>query len=137
MPPLLEERSPAVQMVLGAIVPASFGALVGLFLITSEPAYLVGSVLGIGGGYFAGLEHHGAADGAARGFIGGFLFGLFILTVRELTGEEEKALIPEPAAGLLVITVVFGMGLGALGGHMRARHARKHEPHVPEAPAET
>lgn len=133
LPPLLEERPPALQIVLGAVVPAVFGAIVGLLLITSEPAYLIGSVLGIAGGFFAGLEHDNKADGAARGFIGGFLFGLFILAVRDLSGEAGEAHLPDPPALLLVITVGFGIGLGALGA--RAREKRTPAVPAPDEPA--
>ena len=77
-------------------------------------------MLAIGGGYFAGKEHDGAGEGALRGLVGGSLFGGGILLVHEATGKEAKADLPHPAALLLVITVVFGIALGAMGG--RATH---------------
>jgi hypothetical protein len=109
-----------MQVFLAGAVPLAFGALCGWLLGVNEIAYLVASVLAIGGGYFAGKEHDGAAEGALRGLVGGSLFGAGILLVHEATGEEPKADLPEPAALLLVITVGFGIVLGALGG--RATH---------------
>jgi hypothetical protein len=76
------------------------------------------------GGFLAGLEHRDAGSAAVRGLIGGGLFGGFILIVHELTGEEAKAHLPEPAIVLAIITAVLGSGLGALG----ARFRRKREP---------
>ena len=125
LPPLLSSRPPILQLVLAGIVPAAFGALTGWSLGVSEPLYLVLSLLGVLGGYFAGFDHLGARAGALRGLLGGALFGGFILLVHELSGEEAKAELPEPAILLLVITTVLGMGLGALGGRSRARRERK------------
>jgi hypothetical protein len=104
------------------VVPAAFGAVCGWLLGVDETAYLIASVLAIGGGYFAGTEHDGAGEGALRGFVGGLLFGGLILLVHEATGEEAKAELPHPAALLLIITVGLGIILGALGG--RATHQR-------------
>lgn len=125
LPPLLSSRPPAVQGVLAGVVPAAFGALVGVMLGVSEPLYLVLSVLGILGGFAAGLEHDRPAAGALRGLAGGALFGGLILIVHELTGNEAKAELPEPAILLLVITIGFGVALGALGARSRARRAAR------------
>jgi hypothetical protein len=86
----------------------------------NKTAYLVASILAIGGGYFAGRDHDGAREGALRGVVGGSLFGGFILIVHEATGKAAKAKLPHPSILLLVITVGGGVILGALGG--RARH---------------
>jgi len=126
LPPLLSERPPVLQIVLANVVPLVFGGICGLLLGISEPAYLVLSVLAIGGGYFAGLEHPTAREGAARGAIGGIQFGAMILLVHELTGKEAKAELPHPAIVLVVLTTVFGVLLGYLGGRSRAkRDARR------------
>jgi hypothetical protein len=101
-------------------VPAAFGALCGWLLGVNKAAYLIASVLAIGGGYFAGMEHDGGSEGAIRGALGGSLFGGFILLVHEATGKEAKADLPHPAALLLLFTIGFGILLGTLGG--RARH---------------
>jgi len=105
-----------MQVFLAGAVPLAFGAVCGWLLGVNETAYLVASLLAIGGGYFAGKEHDGAGEGALRGLVGGGLFGGGILLVHEATGKEPKADLPEPAALLLVITVGAGIVLGALGG---------------------
>ena len=125
MPHLFKTQPIALKVVLAGIVPSLFGAVTGWALGVSEIAYLVLSVLGIGGGYFAGLEHDGAREGTLRGFVGGSLFGSFILIAAELIDKEHKAHLPEPHILLVVITTVLGMGLGALGG--RRRHKRETE----------
>ena len=122
-PPLLSSRPPGVQALLGLVVPIIGGAIGGVLLGVSEPVYLVYSVLAIGAGYFGGLEHVGAEEGALRGFAGGLMFGTFILVAKELTGAEPKAHLPQPEILLVVITTVLGVGLGALGGRSRGRRA--------------
>jgi hypothetical protein len=126
MPHLLRERPMAAQAVLAGLVPAAFGALCGWLLGVNELAYVVLTVLAIGGGYFAGLEHRGPGEGAIRGIIGGTLFGSFILLIHEATGEEPKAELPHPEVLLIAVTAVFGVGLGALGGRRRERYETTH-----------
>lgn len=123
LPPLLAERPPALRLVLAGVVPALFGAICGVLLGVNEAAYVILSILAIGGGYFAGLEHGTPREGAIRGSVGGTLFGAFILIAHEISGEEAKAELPEPAILLLVVTIGFGVLLGALGARRRARHA--------------
>ena len=121
MPHLLRERPVGLQVVLAGVVPAVFGAVTGWALGVNEIAYIVLSVLGIGGGYLAGMEHRGAGEGAIRGVIGGSLFGAFILITAHLIDKEHKAHLPEPEILLVAITTAFGIGLGALGGRARVR----------------
>jgi hypothetical protein len=109
-----------MQVFLAGAVPLAFGAICGWLLGVNKTAYLIASVLAIGGGYFAGKEHDGAGEGALRGLVGGSLFGAGILLVHEATGKEAKADLPHPAALLLIVTVGVGIVLGALGG--RATH---------------
>jgi hypothetical protein len=122
MPHLLRSRPIGMQVFLAGALPAAFGALCGWLLGINKTAYLIASVLAIGGGYFAGTEHDGAREGAIRGYVGGTLFGGLILLVHEATGKEAKADLPHPAALLLIVTIGFGIILGALGG--RATHQR-------------
>ena len=119
MPELLRERPLPIQAVAAAIVPVIFGAVTGWMLGVSEAVYVILSILGIGGGYFAGMEHSNARTGAIRGLFGGALFGSSILLVHEATGAEAKAHLQEPEIILVGITTAFGVGLGALGGHKR------------------
>src|SRR5918994_3451781 len=120
-PDLLDSHPPQLQMILALVVPSVFGIVTGILLGVSEIAYLILSLLGIAGGYLAGKEHVGASEGATRGFTGGILFGTFILAGHAVTGMERQAHLPEPEILLVVITTVFGIGLGALGGRSREK----------------
>ena len=120
--PLFDEMGSAEQVIRALVVPAAFGLLTGFVLGWSEALYLVmAGPIGIGGGFFAGLEHRGAEHGGLRGVIGGLLFGTFILLGNELSGADPKAHLPDPQVLLVVITAVAGGLLGALGGRLRAR----------------
>src|SRR4029079_3302732 len=97
------------------------GALCGVLLGASEPAYLIVSLITVAGGYLAGFDHLGAAAGERRGFLGGLLFGSSILIAHEIAGTDPKADLPHPGILLIVLTTVLGIGLGALGGRARAK----------------
>jgi hypothetical protein len=126
-PPLLTSRPLPLQIVLAGLVPAAFGAICGWLLGVSEVAYTVLAVpVAILGGAAAGFEHDKPRQGALRGFVGGALFGGFILIVHELTGKAAKAHLPDPPAVLAAVTAVAGAGLGALGGSWR-RDAEERE----------
>ena len=114
-----------MQIVVGNVVPALFGAVTGVMLGVWEPLYLVLSVLGILGGYAAGLEHRAATEGALRGVVGGLIFGAFILLGHRISGLDAKAHLPEPELLLVVITTLVGAALGALGGSARAKRMRR------------
>ena len=122
---LLRERSHGAEMALVVAVPIIFGAITGYFLGESEAVYTVLALLGIVGGFFAGLEHEGALEGFYRGILGGLLFGTAILVTNGLIDEEPKAHLPDPEVMLIVITGAFGAALGALGGWLRERRDRK------------
>ena len=122
---LLRERSHGLEMALVVVVPVIFGVVTGVMLGQSEGIYLVLSLLGILGGFVAGLEHEGGLEGFYRGLLGGLLFGLAILTTNGLLDEEPKAHLPDPEVLLIVITGGFGAALGALGGWFRTRGGRR------------
>ena len=125
-PPLLSSRSPAEQIVVANVVPCLFGAITGIVLGLNEIAYLLlAGPIGILGGYFAGLEHRGGAEGAARGALGGVQFGALILGAHELSGMDAEAHLPHPAILLVVLTTGFGVVLGFLGGLTRERRMRR------------
>jgi hypothetical protein len=120
LPPLLASRPRAAQVVLAGLVPAGYGALCGWVLGVNEVVYTVmAAPVAILGGLVAGFDHRGSRSGALRGLVGGTLFGGFILIAHELTGEEAKAELPEPAIILAAVTGVIGSLLGALGGRWR------------------
>jgi hypothetical protein len=125
MPVLLRSREVPLQVVLAAVIPALAGALAGWLLGVNEIAYLVWSVLALVGGYFAGLEHDGAGEGAVRGVLGGSLFGAVLLLVHHATGQEATAELPHPELVLVAITALIGTVSGALGGARRAKGERK------------
>jgi hypothetical protein len=127
LPTLLRTRPLPAQLLLAGLLPVAFGALCGWLLGVNKTAYLVLSLLAIAGGYLAGQEHAGAAEGAIRGAIGGTLFGGSILLVHEATGKAAKADLPDPKILLMAITIVAGVTLGALGGRRRANHAEVEE----------
>ena len=122
---LLKERSNAEEAIAVVAVPLVFGAVTGWVLGLSEPIYLVLSLLGILGGFAAGLEHEYGLEGFYRGLLGGLLFGLGILLANGIIGKEPKAHLPDPEVLLIVITGGFGAALGALGGTIRDRRQRR------------
>ena len=124
VPPLLKDQPRWVQVTLALIVPSVYGLFTGYVLGHSEGGYLILGLLGVLGGAAAGFDHDGTGPGAARGLLGGTLFGVGILLGHELEGSEAKADIPSPAVLLLVITVGLGVILGAIGGRLRARVER-------------
>jgi hypothetical protein len=122
MPVLLRSREVPLQVVLAVVIPAAAGALAGWLLGVNEVAYLVWSLLALLGGFFAGLEHNGAGEGAIRGVLGGAMFGAVLLLVHKATGQDPTAKLPDPEVVLVVLTAVIGTVAGALGGLRRARH---------------
>jgi hypothetical protein len=126
LPPLLSARSPGEQILVANVIPCVFGAICGLVLGWHEIAYVVlAGPVGLLGGYFAGLEHRGGAEGSARGALGGLQFGALILGVHELAGTKAKAQLPEPAILLVVLTTGVGALLGFFGGVARERRMRR------------
>jgi hypothetical protein len=128
MPHLFRTQPIAVKVLVAGIIPALYGAVTGWALGADEIAYNVLALLGIAGGYFAGLEHDDPKAGALRGLVGGTLFGAFILLTNEIIGEEHEAHLLEPYIILVGVTAAFGVGLGALG----ARRRRKVEAEGPK-----
>ena len=118
---LYEDRTEAEQTALLLAGPIALGVVTGFALGLSEIAYLVLSLVGIIGGYFAGLEHDSPREGFHRGLVGGMLFGVTILLTHGLTGREAQAELPDPEILVVVITTVFGVVLGTLGARSRRK----------------
>jgi hypothetical protein len=127
-PELFSQRSAGAQVVTGVVVPVIFGLVTGVMLGVSEAGYLLLSLLGIAGGFLAGLEHRTVEEGLLRGVTGGLLFGTFILFGHAFLGGEAKADLPHPEILLVVITTVAGGLLGALGGWVRGRRPAQPQP---------
>lgn len=133
-PVLLSDRPDGQGLIASMVVPILFGALAGWALGVSEIGYLVLALLGIAGGYFAGLEHDYPIDGVYRGMLGGLLFGSAILITNDLIDKEPKAELPHPETLLIVITAGFGLLLGWLGARSRAKREARDRSKPPEAP---
>src|SRR3712207_3721403 len=88
---LLKDRGNASEAIVVVVVPLVFGAITGIMLGVSEPIYLVLTLLGILGGFAAGLEHEYALEGFYRGLLGGLLFGFGILLAHGIADVEAKA----------------------------------------------
>jgi drug/metabolite transporter (DMT)-like permease len=121
-PPLFSSRTPGQQVVIANVVPALFGLIVGVTAGVSKPLYLLLSLVGLAGAYFAGLEHKYPEEGLLRGAAAGLLFGVFILLGRAITGLDDKVEIP-PGIVLIFLTTV----ISALGGAFGASRRRKRE----------
>ena len=122
---LLKDRTDAQEVFITIGVPLVFGLICGVLLGISKPIYLIVSLLGIAGGYLAGLEHEYALEGFYRGVLGGTLFGVGILLANGIADKTPKADLPDPEILLVVITGVLGAVLGALGGRRREKWLAK------------
>jgi hypothetical protein len=120
-PELFSQKSAGAQVVTAVVVPAVFGLVTGIVLGLSGAGYVVLTLLGIPGGFVAGLEHRTTEEGVLRGVTGGLLFGTFILFGHAFFGGDAKASLPSPEILLVVITTVAGGLLGALGAWRRGR----------------
>ncbi|HEY8867152.1 MAG TPA: hypothetical protein VIM22_09470 [Solirubrobacteraceae bacterium] len=124
-PPRHYDRPLALQILLAHCVPVLFGAVCGIALGASKPAYTVLSVVAAIGGFLAGIEQEGVADAASRGVAGGLLFGAGLLIAHEIAGTAAKVKLPDPEIVLVVVTMLGGAALGAAGGAVRPRLVRR------------
>jgi ABC-type branched-subunit amino acid transport system permease subunit len=127
-PTLLRDRPRPVQIVLGGLVPAIFGALAGVLIGVSTGAYwALAAVVSIGG-FVAGFEHQDGWGGADRGVVGGAIYGTSLLVAHAIAGTHAKVSLGSFPPLLAVVTAIIGMLLGAAGGRlargMRERHAK-------------
>jgi hypothetical protein len=132
-PVLLSDRPEGQGLIVSMVVPILFGVVTGWALGVSEIGYLVLSLLGIAGGYFAGLEHDYPIDGVYRGMLGGLLFGSAILITNGVIDKEPEAHLPDPETLLIVITAGAGTILGWLGARSRAKGEAKDRAAPPSA----
>lgn len=124
-PLLFSERSRAVQVVTGGVVPAVVGVLAGVLLGVSSAAYWVVGVLAAIGALLSGLEHRDGRDGAVRGAFGGVIYGIALLLAHALVGTHAKVSLGSFPPLLAVVTAIIGMLLTAAGGRLaRGQRAR-------------
>jgi hypothetical protein len=125
LPPAFEDRS-AVEQIIGVVVVTMvFGLISGLALGWNEIVYyiLVGPVA-LAGGFFGGMEHRSADEGAVRGAMAGLVFGSFVLLGLEILNTDPKAYLGKPQSGLVFVTTIVGGIIGALGASYRVRRER-------------
>ena len=127
-PKLLTQRTTGGQVLIALVLPAAFGLFTGVMLGVSSGVYAVLLVLALFGGYVAGYEQRGGAEGFGRGLAGGMLFGTFILLGHAIAGTHAKTDLPDPQVLLAIITTAVGALVGALGGAMRDRRERSLRP---------
>jgi len=118
-PTLFRDRPRPLQVVLGGVIPAIFGAITGIVLGVSAGGYWALSAVALLGGVLAGLEHRDGWGGADRGLVAGAIFGTFILVAHAIAGTHAKVSLGSFPPFLAVITAFVGMFASALGGRLR------------------
>ena len=120
--PQWDEMSTGRRVFDALLLPSGFGLLCGLALGVSAPLYLIGAVLALLGGIGGGAQYASRRDALIRAFVGGALFGIFILLGFELGGEDKaKVHLPDPHVVLLLFTIVPSFFLHWLGWRLRPR----------------
>jgi hypothetical protein len=111
--------------VIGGVIPAVIGAIAGVLVGISAPAYWVIAILAGVGAVVAGFEHLDGWGGADRGLTGGAIYGTALLVAHALAGTHAKVSLGSFPPFLVVVTAIFGMFLGAAGGRIaRAQRER-------------
>jgi len=117
------DRSWPLQLLLAGGVPLATGGLQGWLVGISSAGYLAMAVLAALGGFGHGFEHPDARTGAARGVVGGTLFGTALVVTHALVGTHAKVTLGSSPLLFVLISAVIGMLLGSAGGHV-GRHLR-------------
>lgn len=120
LPVLLDSRPPAVQLVLLLVPALLLGTVAGIALDLAAGAYYAVLIVAALGGIAAGVEHETAGQGAQRGLTGGLMFGLGVLVGHHLLNRRAQASLPHPEAVEVIVTSIFSVPLGAIGGAIRA-----------------
>jgi ABC-type branched-subunit amino acid transport system permease subunit len=129
-PVLFRDRPRPVQILLGGVIPAVFGAVAGVLVGTSTGAYWALAAVVTIGGFLAGFEHQDGWGGADRGLVGGAIYGTSLLIAHAIAGTHAKVSLGSFPPFLAVVTAIIGMLLGALGGRL-ARAQRERREGVP------
>jgi hypothetical protein len=119
-PMLFRDRPRLAQIVLGGVVPAIAGVLVGV----SSGAYWGYAVLIVIATVVGGFEHEDGWGGADRGLVAGAIYGVALLLAHVIIGTHAKVSLGSFPPLLAVVTAIAGMLLSALGGRI-ARQGRE------------
>ena len=123
--PLFRDRPRNLQIVLGGVVPVIAGAVAGVLIGASAPAYWVWAVLAGIGAFLSGFEHRDGWGGADRGFFGGLFYGTGLLLMHAIVGTHAKVSLGSVPPLLAVVTAIVGMFLAAGGGRIARRERAK------------
>jgi ABC-type branched-subunit amino acid transport system permease subunit len=129
-PVLFRDRPRPVQILLGGVIPALFGAAAGVLLGESTGAYWAIAAVVTIGGFLAGFEHLDGWGGADRGLAGGAIYGTSLLIAHAIAGTQAKVSLGSFPPFLAVVTAIAGMLLGAAGGRL-ARAMRERSEGAP------
>jgi len=125
VPVLLRDRPRYLQIILGGVIPAIFGAVAGILIGVSAGAYYAWGGLAAIGGFIAGFEHRDGWGGADRGFFGGLIYGIALLVTHAIVGTHAKVSLGSFPPLLAVLTAIIGMFVSAAGGRIsRAQRER-------------
>jgi len=125
VPVLLRDRPRYLQIILGGVIPAIFGAVAGILIGVSAGAYYAWGGVAAIGGFIAGFEHRDGLGGADRGFFGGLIYGIALLVTHAIVGTHAKVSLGSFPPLLAVLTAIIGMFLSAAGGRIsRAQRER-------------
>jgi apolipoprotein N-acyltransferase len=116
--PLFRDRPRNLQIVLGGVVPVIAGAIAGVLVGASAPAYWVWAILAGIGAFLSGFEHRDGWGGADRGFFGGLFYGIGLLVMHAIVGTHAKVSLGSFPPLLAVVTAIVGMLLAAGGGRI-------------------
>jgi hypothetical protein len=117
-PVLFRDRPRPVQILLGGVVPALFGAAAGVLVGTSTAGYWAIAAVVTIGGFLAGFEHRDGWGGADRGLVGGAIYGTSLLVAHTIAGTHAKVSLGSFPPFLAVVTAILGMLIGAAGGRL-------------------
>lgn len=134
-PVLFRDRSRPVQILLGGMLPAVFGAAAGILIGTSTTAYWVLAGVAALGSVLSGFEHRDGWGGADRGLVAGAIYGIALLVAHAIAGTQAKVSLGSFPPLLAVVTAIIGMLLAALGGYL-ARRQRERAGIFPAQPSE-
>jgi hypothetical protein len=135
-PVLFRDRSRPVQILLGGVFPAAFGAGAGILIGVSSTWYWVIAIVAGAGGFLSGFEHQDGWGGADRGLVAGAIYGIALLVAHAIAGTHAKVSLGSFPPLLAVITAIIGMFLAGFGGRL-ARAQRERAAAREESPADT